>query len=136
MIEEIISYTIDIDAIGFQCFANISCGDGMNSISAFCAMGNDNQIIVASGSTLSIWNIETMKRMGVLIGHRKTVICCCPLSKDKVVSGSSDHDLRIWDIRTQQCIAVLRGHQDYVESCCIMGNGNIVSASEDNTLKL
>ena len=94
LIEEILLFTIDCNAVAFQCFDTFS----VCCILAFCAAENGNKLILAREKSLTIWNTATTKRIGFLKEHKRPVTCCCALPSDKIVSGSYDSTLRVWDI--------------------------------------
>ena len=94
MVDEIISYAIDSDAVGFECFA-VHQEDDQTFINAFCVLENVSKIILAKGKNLPILNMLTLKRIGLLKGHTNIVTCCCVLPTGKVISGSWDKTIRI-----------------------------------------
>ena len=74
LIDEIISYALDIGAVAIKCFATIV---EESYTSHFCVSKNGKKIVMAVESDLSIWNTETMKRIGILKAHEGYITCCC-----------------------------------------------------------
>ena len=62
--------------------------------------GDGKQIIVSPlyYYSIEIWDINPLKKIRVLSGHRNTVICIC-LSRNSqyIVSGSADMSILVWD---------------------------------------
>ena len=70
-----------------------------------CSAGGDSMI--------RVWDIETLKQVAVLHGHRGSVLTCkgygCIL-----MSGGRDNTLRVWDLEALLCRRALMGHKDDV----------------------
>ncbi|KAJ4762780.1 transducin family protein / WD-40 repeat family protein [Rhynchospora pubera] len=73
-----------------------------NAIFDLCWIKDGTQILTASGDqTVNVWNIETKKHLGTLVGHNGSVksLCHHPSNPDILVSGSRDGSFAIWDFR-------------------------------------
>ncbi|GAA95072.1 uncharacterized protein L969DRAFT_104712 [Mixia osmundae IAM 14324] len=93
--------------------------------------------ILMTGSwdrTVRIWNLETEKTIGVLIGHTRGVRAL-QFDSAKLITGSMDHTLKIWSWRTGEVIRTLEGHRDAVISLHY-DDKLLVSGSADSTIKV
>ncbi|XP_068637687.1 uncharacterized protein [Aristolochia californica] len=73
-----------------------------NAVFDMCWNKDDTQILTTSGDqTIKIWNVESSKCLGALIGHTGSVksICSHPSNPDLFVSGSRDGSFALWDLR-------------------------------------
>ena len=100
----------------------------------------DGQRIVTSSidSTLRVWDVETGKQIGMMVGHGNEVFCAIYSPDGKrLASGGRDNRLRIWDTATFQQVASLEGHEDYIYSLAWSKDGQrIVSGSGDSTVRV
>ncbi|KAM0789190.1 hypothetical protein ACM66B_000036 [Microbotryomycetes sp. NB124-2] len=84
--------------------------------------------------TVRIWNLETGKEVGVLVGHSRG-IRALQFDALKLVTGSMDSTLKIWNWRTGECLRTLRGHRDAV-ICLTYDKQLLVSGSGDSTIRV
>ncbi|KAJ3697811.1 hypothetical protein LUZ61_001516 [Rhynchospora tenuis] len=73
-----------------------------NAIFDLCWIKDGTQILTASGDqTVNVWNVETKKHLGTLVGHNGSVksLCHHPSNPELLVSGSRDGSFAIWDFR-------------------------------------
>ncbi|KAK4057163.1 hypothetical protein OIO90_001658 [Microbotryomycetes sp. JL221] len=84
--------------------------------------------------TVRIWNLESGKEVGVLVGHSRG-IRALQFDALKLVTGSMDSTLKIWNWRTGECLRTLRGHRDAV-ICLTYDKQLLVSGSGDSTIRV
>ncbi|XP_059451950.1 uncharacterized protein LOC132182663 [Corylus avellana] len=73
-----------------------------NAVFDLCWTKDDTQILTASGDqTMKVWDVQEMKCIGVLTGHRGSVksMYSHPTNPDIIVSGSRDGSFALWDLR-------------------------------------
>jgi WD40 repeat protein len=67
----------------------------------------------ARSGTISLYNLETGRKLGTFKGHSDEVMCVRLQSADSgvLLSGSKDGTVRVWDVRTgsNKAPMVLRG---------------------------
>jgi WD40 repeat protein len=87
--------------------------------------------------TICIWDAETGKVLGVLLGGHKAPVQSVAYSPDgkQIISGSNDATICIWDVETCKAVAVLQGHTCVVASVAFSPDGkHIISGSFDKTI--
>ncbi|ETO11755.1 WD-40 repeat-containing protein [Reticulomyxa filosa] len=111
-----------------------------------------NGYTICSGSyddTISIWDIETAKRLIEFKGHEHAVISVKYGSNElanTILSGSNDRVVCLWDIRSGKLIREFYGHKNHVTAVAyspfvvnntkIGGSSNVLcSGSSDNTIR-
>ena len=85
----------------------------------------------ASGDrTVRIWDLETLKCIGVLMSH-KAICMCVAWSKDGafLASGGADKLVKIWDGPKKRFICTLKGHSNWVNSVSFSGHHKTLLAS-------
>ncbi|ETO07197.1 G-protein beta WD-40 repeats containing protein [Reticulomyxa filosa] len=98
-----------------------------------------SKIVSASEDiTITIWDIESGKIIGVLIGHSNT-INDVQFSPDghKMLSCSDDNTIILWDVELCTPIIKLEGHEERVTNARFSPDGStIVSGSADKTIRI
>ncbi|WP_372370001.1 protein kinase [Candidatus Uabimicrobium sp. HlEnr_7] len=108
-------------------------------ISTF-ASTSKNEILAAASydGSISLWNVEEMKKTDVLKGHND-YITSIDISPNKrfLISGSRDNTIRLWELQTGQCIHTLSGHKHWVEKVKFSNDGRkIISGSRDGCITI
>ncbi|GFR43584.1 hypothetical protein Agub_g4681, partial [Astrephomene gubernaculifera] len=66
-------------------------------------------------ATVRVWDAATLKLVGVLRGHRGSVLCLLGLGSNLLLSGARDNTIRVWDLEMDMlCRRTLTGHKDDV----------------------
>ncbi|GLC44069.1 hypothetical protein PLESTB_000932700 [Pleodorina starrii] len=66
-------------------------------------------------ATVRVWDAATLKLVGVLRGHRGSVLCLLSLGSSILLSGARDNTIRVWDLEMDMmCRRTLTGHKDDV----------------------
>ncbi|GIL70254.1 hypothetical protein Vretifemale_1091 [Volvox reticuliferus] len=66
-------------------------------------------------ATVRVWDAVTLKLVGVLRGHRGSVLCLLGLGSSTLLSGARDNTIRVWDLEMDMmCRRTLTGHKDDV----------------------
>lgn len=109
-----------------------------------CMAANENVVVLggnlfAGGDVnrdreLRIWDIHTLKELGVLKGHTHGVRCLA-LQGDFVVSGTLNGEVRVGNWRTLESLGALEKHADCV-TCLAMHGDLVISGSLDKTLHI
>ncbi len=73
-----------------------------HSAKLFAVQMLDNNLLATAGSdnAIRIWDVTTIKQVGILKGHTGTV-SCLHRANDTLVSGSYDTHVRLWDMRNK-----------------------------------
>ena len=63
----------------------------------------------SADKTISVWDVETSKRIKKIVGHTSFVNTCYPARRglDLIVSGSDDNTTRVWDVRQKDPVHTL-----------------------------
>jgi WD40 repeat protein/serine/threonine protein kinase len=89
-------------------------------------------------SLLTLWDLETGKRVCVFDGHTGTVTSVA-LSADgrRALSGSADKSVRVWDVERGKELQRLDGHTGEVSAVVFSPiRGHALSAGRDGTIRL
>lgn len=110
-----------------------------NALSVFATTAENDILAAASyDGSISLWNVEEMKKTDVLKGH-SDYITSMDISSNKrfLISGSRDKTIRLWELQTGQCIYSLSGHKHWVEKVKFSDDGRkIISGSRDGTITI
>jgi WD40 repeat protein len=92
----------------------------------------------STGGALSMWNLETGKRLKMLIGHTSPVTCVYVTPGGRIaISGSDDNTLRLWDLERGKCLRILEGHTGRITSVSLTPDCRLVfSGSDDGNLRI
>lgn len=129
------SYRDNIIIWSTQTYAMVSeLAFGGNSI-AFAPQSN---LVVAGGSRLVVWDLESDELVQELFGHTQAVLGVA-FSPDArlIASASWDETVRIWNIDTGQIQRVLSGHTESVRSVAFSPDSSqVASGSRDDTIRI
>jgi eukaryotic-like serine/threonine-protein kinase len=101
---------------------------------------SDGRMIATAdnGSSVSLWDATTGKRIRRLVGHRR-LVSWVAFSRDgrRVASASWDQTAKVWDVQTGRNDVTLRGHMRSVLCVGFSPDGSrLVTGSEDRTVKI
>ena len=106
-----------------------------NSVITCLQVDDDGRIITGSDdSTIKVWNGQTGKLLGTLIGHQGGVWALKAVG-NLLVSGSTDRSLIVWDLGGMVRKWDLLGHTSTVRCLEIVGE-LVVSGSRDGTVRV
>jgi WD40 repeat protein/serine/threonine protein kinase len=87
--------------------------------------------------SLTVWDADSLERIGELRGHTDFVQDVAFAPDGKVVTGSFDGTAKIWDLESDRELATLRGHTGAVMGVAVSPDGTLVATgSLDGTAKL
>jgi WD40 repeat protein len=89
-------------------------------------------------SAVRVWDVETGRRVGRLVGHKGIVfsLCASPDGR-RVLTGGSDMAPILWDAKTGAEARRLRGHTGTVECVALLPEGrHALSGGIDRTIRL
>src|SRR5262249_37656696 len=73
---------------------------------------------------VTVWDVESRKQVGKLLGHEFAVLCIAFSPDGKTIAtGAVEATIRLWDADTGAEIKVLRGHGDRVECLAFSPDG-------------
>jgi WD40 repeat protein len=120
-----IPYIVDIDGFWEMSYGSFS--------------GDSKKIVTFNSDAIArIWNVESGKEIGKLVGHEDRIISAV-FSPDgnHIVTTSLDKTVKIWDVNLEKMLFELEGHENTVNSAEYSIDGKmIVTASVDNTAKV
>jgi WD40 repeat protein len=98
----------------------------------------DGKRVVSSGyRTLTVWDLETGKKVKTISRHLKGAIGMAVTPDGKQVVSSSYRTLKVWDIDTGREVSTLIGHSDWVTGIAVTPDGKrAVSSSYDGTIRV
>lgn len=102
-----------------------------------CALLVSNRLLISASDdkTIIIWDLNTLKKRGMLKGHTHRVRCLA-LFGTTLVSAGNDKKLRVWDVDSLAALKVVDAHSNWVRSVAIYEGTHCISASRDKTVKV
>jgi small GTP-binding protein len=115
-----------------------------DQVNAVALSSSGNIAVSVSERELRIWNLKTMRAMGVLtmdlVEHRfHGALTSVAMTEDGkyAISGCADGSLLVWNLEKNALECVLQGHLDRVTCVAMSADGlKAVSGSADKTLKV
>ena len=100
---------------------------------------NDSRrVAVATGATVTVFDVETAKPLGGPIGHadQVRVVLYAPMG-DSILTASADGTARLWDAESQQAISEPMAHSAKFDVAAFSPDGRIIiSGGQDETVRL
>ena len=82
-----------------------------------------------------MWNLNTMQKSYMLIGH-EGVVRCLHIHNNTLFSGASDCKVKLWDLKTNDC-TTLFGHTSFVRAiACDEAGQTLYSGADDRKIKI
>lgn len=109
------------------------------NVTAVCLTPDSKQLLVAVGSDLQLWDIESKKQLATLRGHRGQISTIDLQERDDglfALTCASDRTVRLWDIHEQRLLNTFVGHEAGVNSVQFGANGRIFSAGSDGSIRI
>lgn len=140
----------DSEALGAEAFSNLLLARSksffryLKKIKAGFSVkhldiSDDGKIIVAADTdTIKLWNLQSGKQIGNLIGHQNE-IRALDISPDgrTLAYGGTDKTIRLWDIPSERVLRVLEMHRGSIYSVRFSPDGQILAAAgQDNKIRL
>lgn len=95
---------------------------------------HDGKFLVAGNreGNLSIWNVASQERVGLLIGHTGPVrsVAWHP-TEGRIASGSDDRTVRLWNASNGEELLVLREHEAVVRAVAWDPRGEILASGDE-----
>lgn len=103
--------------------------------SVLCLQFDDTYLITGTfNGDVTIWDIETAKKVRTLKGHIYAV-SALKFDQNKLVTGSWDQSVRVWNYRTGKCLCTFKGHDS--KALCVDFDGNLIACGNaDATIKV
>ena len=112
----------------YKMFSN-NCGQliqSFNECHISCVDENSKKLITSSEyGIITIWNLESGKRLKTLKVHEYDVTSVLFIPNNKLISASWSWDIKIikiWDLNTYKCLNTLKNESDIVCFCLISDN--------------
>jgi WD40 repeat protein len=108
---------------------------GYDKMKIMHLLENDQIAIGRFGfSDIGIWNLESKRIVGFLIGHLDEVNTLLDMGHGNLASGSSDRTIKIWNYREGKILKTLRGHTSLVWKLSLINESTLASCSADKTI--
>lgn len=101
-----------------------------------CVFDHSGRFLISANQegTLSVWSLETRRKVVALEGHRAAVTdCAMDPASNVVVSSSLDGSLIVWDLETLRRQRTIVAQAPLV-CCAVAPEGLIVAGGEDGSL--
>jgi WD40 repeat protein len=102
-----------------------------------CALLVSNRLLISASDdkTIVTWDLNTLKKRGLLKGHTQRVRCLA-LHGTTLISAGNDKKLRVWDVDSCASLKVVDAHSNWVRSVAIYEGTHCISGSRDRTVKV
>ena len=99
------------------------------------AMANNMVYGGCQDTKIRVWNLNTMQKSYMLIGH-EGVVRCLFIHRNTLFSGASDCKVKVWDLKTNDC-TTLFGHTSFVRGiACDEAGQTLYSGADDRKIKI
>jgi len=114
-----------------KCIFTFSTGSEVYSL----AVTNNTVYGGCQDHKIRVWNLNTMQKSHMLIGH-EGVVRCLFLRNNTLYSGGSDCKVKVWDLKTNDC-TTLFGHTSFVRAVAVDELGQtLYSGADDKKIKI
>ena len=95
----------------------------------------DGSLLIHTGGdgSLVVWNMDSQKELGRLVGHDADITAVAARG-NLAVSAQDSGPHRIWNLETMQCATTLPGMHDTFSLCCM--EGRVLLGSVDGPIQL
>ena len=130
----IIRFLLDNKQYYFKKINSNYLDEHMESILQIIQLKNGNIASSSLDKMIKIWDINNLKLLYTLKGHKDDVSCIIQdnLKENILYSGSDDKTIKIWDLIKKVCLKTFNAHNDIIYKILIIKNNNyLISTSED-----
>jgi len=114
-----------------KCIFTFASGSEVYSL----AMTNNTVYGGCFDHKIRVWNLNTMQKSHMLIGH-EGVVRCLTIRHATLYSGGSDTKLKVWDLKSNSC-TTLFGHTSFVRAIAVDEAGQtLYSGADDKKIKI
>ena len=114
-----------------KCIFTFASGSEVYSL----AMTNNTVYGGCQDHKIRVWNLNTMQKSHMLIGH-EGVVRCLTICHSTLYSGGSDTKLKVWDLKSNSC-TTLFGHTSFVRAIAVDEAGQtLYSGADDKKIKI
>ena len=96
------------------------------------AMTNNMVYGGCQDAKIRVWNLNTMQKSYMLIGH-EGVVRCLYIHRNTLFSGASDCKVKVWDLKTNDC-TTLFGHSSFVRALACDETAQTLYSGADDRL--
>jgi len=119
------------DLKNMKCIFTFASGSEVYSL----AMTNNTVYGGCFDHKIRVWNLNTMQKSHMLIGH-EGVVRCLTIRHATLYSGGSDTKLKVWDLKSNSC-TTLFGHTSFVRAIAVDEAGQtLYSGADDKKIKI
>ena len=119
------------DLKNMKCIFTFASGSEVYSL----AMTNNTVYGGCFDHKIRVWNLNTMQKSHMLIGH-EGVVRCLTIRHSTLYSGGSDTKLKVWDLKSNSC-TTLFGHTSFVRAIAVDEAGQtLYSGADDKKIKI
>ena len=94
-----------------------------------------HSILTEQDHKIRVWNLNTMQKSHMLIGH-EGVVRCLFIRNQTLYSGGSDCKVKVWDLKTNDC-TTLFGHTSFIRAVAVDELGQtLYSGADDKKIKI
>jgi len=114
-----------------KCIFTFSTGSEVYSL----AVTNNTVYGGCQDHKIRVWNLNTMQKSHMLIGH-EGVVRCLFIRNSTLYSGGSDCKVKVWDLKTNDC-TTLFGHTSFIRAVTVDEVGHtLYSGADDKKIKI